>query len=190
MINKTSHKLKQTNSLSLAKSYKFSTLAVASILITGCATAPTIITLTPFNKSEAEMLLTPGPNAVRGSALIRQRGGSVVTCAGREVALIPATQHSTERMQALYGRTDQGYRPAWGAPKISFNNESSEQSKLLKMTRCDAQGFFRFDKVANGEFFVVTSIIWHINQYTPEGGALMNKIHLNNGETKELVLTP
>ncbi|MBP7370582.1 MAG: hypothetical protein KA902_04010, partial [Arenimonas sp.] len=62
-----------------------------SILLTGCMTAPTITLTTPFDSDYAQKMLADGTNMVKGSALIRQAGGGVVTCAGNEVLLIPNT---------------------------------------------------------------------------------------------------
>jgi len=70
---------------------------------------PTEVSLqSSFDANAAQELLRKGNNTIRGNALVRQAGGGVVTCAGAEVLLIPATAHATERMLAEYGHLPWG----------------------------------------------------------------------------------
>lgn len=160
------------------------------IALSGCVSNPLTVS-SSFDIAETKRLLQSGSNMIRGSALIRQRGGGVVSCAGMEVALIPVTPYSSERISALYGSTEKGFNSAGlGGRRISFENEPPEYRKLQKKVLCDAQGFFKFDQVANGSFFVASVITWKVNDYFFEGGALMQRVTLTGGETKEIVLAP
>lgn len=163
---------------------------VAAAALAGCA-APNVTPyqLATFDKAQAEKWLQPGTNTIKGSALIRQAGGGVVNCAGGEVQLIPATEHAKQRMLNIYGSTVSGYRRAFSGPAPKFENESTEYLHTMRKTTCDAQGFFKFDKVADGDFFVITVVTWRVTQYFPEGGALMQRVDVGGGETKEIVLT-
>src|SRR5690606_36651641 len=58
---------------------------------------------TAYDKTLAARLLSNGPNTVTGSASVRQRNGTVVTCAGQTVYLVPATDYARIRVRALYG---------------------------------------------------------------------------------------
>lgn len=171
---------------------RISTVAalVFAVVAGGCATTPaTIVTLGPFDRAQAAAMLEPGTNTIRGSALIRQQGGGVVTCAGRDIALVPATQYAQQRITALYGQAQQGYYPAWPARGVKFANEAPEYQQLTRATVCDAQGFFKFERVADGDFFVVTAVTWQARQYVVEGGALMQRVRVAGGEMREIVLT-
>lgn len=161
-------------------------LAIA-IALTGCAAAP-LKTVSTFNIGEAEAMLRAGNNTVKGSALIRQAGGGTVTCAGQTVDLIPVTLYATERMLNIYGNDIRGHRPALGYPQHETTNQ--DYLRLSKSTVCDAQGFFKFTEVTRGSFYVVTSVIWRTNPYFLDGGALMQRVDLTGGETKEIVLAP
>ncbi|HNC51423.1 MAG TPA: hypothetical protein PLO14_04160 [Accumulibacter sp.] len=164
---------------------------LAAFALTGCAVEPTTFQITaPFDAAMASRLLAKGPNTIRGSALIRQRGGGVVTCAGQEVRLTPATHYANERSGRIYGSWDSGYRSASGNNRMVFSPDPPEYKNLTLQTICDAQGFFKFDKVANGEFLISTIIAWQVNNYRTEGGAIMQRVTVNGGETKEIVLTP
>lgn len=172
--------------------YKLTILAFATMLITGCA-APIqkIDTSAQFDKEQAQSLLSDGTNNLKGSALIRQRGGGVVSCAGYEVTLIPVTEYASERMRAIYGSTERGFRSAgMGSKRIAFNDEPPEFKDLVRKTNCDAQGYFKFDKISNGDFYISTSIVWKVNDYFLEGGVLMRHVSFSGGESKDIVLSP
>jgi hypothetical protein len=145
--------------------------------------------ISTFDVDQARAMLKPGSNTIRGSALIRQRGGGVVSCAGREVYLVPATEYAKERMSHIYGNTERGFNPAFGGRDIGLA-ENKAYSDAARRTLCDAQGYFRFTNVGNGEYFVATTIVWQVNPYFNEGGALMERVLLRGNETREVVLSP
>ena len=79
-------------------------------LMVGCVTAPQKVVLNSrFDAEQTQEMLLKGDNTITGSALIRQQGGGVVTCAGNEVWLAPVTPYSTERVKHIYGSTTKGY---------------------------------------------------------------------------------
>jgi hypothetical protein len=166
---------------------------IAGIMVAtfaGCAVQPVakINLSTKFDKEEAQKLLKDGPNTIKGSALIRQAGGGVVTCAGREVRLVPATAYASERIGYIYNNGSSGFAPAY--KQTQFSENETDYFVNVKNSMCDAQGYFKFEKVADGEFYVLTNILWRVNQYNNEGGALMRKVKVNAGEIKEVVLAP
>lgn len=165
----------------------------AATALGGCATAvlqPYALS-SDFDSATARRLIGAGTGTVKGSALIRQQGGGVVTCAGNVVALIPVTSYATERMRALYPNEERGFNPAGFAGKrLQFTPDFPEYMQLKRETRCDAQGSFRFDGVAEGNFYVATVITWQVNQYIPEGGALMQFVRVAPNSQIEVVLTP
>ena len=73
-----------------------------------------------------------------------------------------------------------------------FLNEDPNYFKYMKEAICDAQGYFKFEKVADGDFFLVASITWKVggNSLYYEGGGLMKKVHVEGSELKEFVLAP
>lgn len=172
---------------------KAKSLIVAALLATlaGCVTPPQKYTMkSKFDVVEADKLLKDGKNSVHGSSLIRQRGGGVVTCAGNEVILTPATEYATERMLVIYGNTERGYNPAMGGKNIVFENQHGLYGFNTKQVLCDAQGFFNFEKLADGSFYVVSQVIWESGRAGYEGGFIMQKVTLKGGESKEIILTP
>jgi hypothetical protein len=129
----------------------------------------------------------PGNNSIHGSALIRQLGGGVVTCAGLQVMLIPKNSYSSERMQAIYGSTERGFNPINRA--VTFTNEADGYNESIRKVLCDAQGNFIFENVKDGQYFVATAIAWAVAQST-EGGSLMQAVNIKGGEKQSIVLSP
>lgn len=158
----------------------------------GCApmTPKPIHLSASFDPVLTTKLLEGGNNTIRGSALIRQRGGGVVTCAGHEIRLAPATPYSRERVRIAFGSEDGGYFPAFGAAPVMFANEPPEYKQLSRSTICDAQGYFKFDKLASGDFYVNAVITWRVRGYVDEGGSITQRVSVANGETKDIVLSP
>ncbi|WP_146180674.1 hypothetical protein [Pseudomonas sp. HMWF032] len=169
------------------QSYKLcALLALAGVVLVGCAIAKPVNLTSSFNAQEARELTRPGVNIVSGSALIRQNGGGVVTCAGLQVLLIPKTAYAAERMRVIYGNTERGYNSVYR--QVAFNPEIPEYQSINRSTLCDAQGHFSFDDVADGSFFVVSQIVWNVGG--PQGGAVMQAVTVRGGESKQLVLSP
>lgn len=171
-------------------------LLVVAVLagLTGCAMTKPVQMTKSFNAAEAQNALRRGTNIIRGSALIRQAGGGVVTCAGSQVDLIPATEYANERMMIYYKSVSGGYLPA-EAPNI-INPPSvpattdAEYMRLSRKATCDAQGFFTFSDVADGSYYLVTTVLWRVG-YNVQGGGLMKRVDLQGGSPiVEVVLTP
>jgi hypothetical protein len=162
-------------------------LFVAMVLIGGCATSLEVV-LPEYNKDQAEKLLANGMNTIKGSILMQRQGGGVFTCAGADVRLIPVTNYSAARMQAIYKSKTKGFQPAFGTQPIKFINEDSSYERMFKATVCDDQGYFRFKNVANGQFFIVVTLISVTSPDIMLGGSYMQRVSVEAGETKEIVL--
>ncbi|MDE0407080.1 MAG: hypothetical protein OXN81_04395 [Alphaproteobacteria bacterium] len=180
--------------------------ALAAVaLVAGCATGPTppapIFTHSNFDPASVVHIHDEGPNTVRGQVFLRQSGGGVVTCAGREVRLIPAGEYAEERMLNLYGTVSSPARALPGSRAcgalaclgpIQPRRLDTPDSRYVDHTRkavCDAQGKFVFEKLADGQYFVTTSVSWVVAQEL-QGGAVMAPVKLRGGETVEIIISP
>jgi len=176
--------------------FKLCVLSVCSaFLIYGCAPQQSnkqVTLLSSFNSSEMGEKLKKGTNTINGSALIRQSGGAIVTCAGTEASLIPRTSYSNERMAHIYENTTAGFRPIGhlAPPRVVFTNESEKYQSMIPTSMCDAQGYFSFKDVADGEYFITAIVVWSAGPHNPQGGFLMKRIKVEGGETKTIVLAP
>jgi putative lipoprotein len=166
-------------------------LATALVLTLGlnaCAPIPmrTVAISAPFDEQQAQEMLKEGNNTVKGNAFLRQRGGGVVTCAGSEVNLIPATAYAKERITALYGG-DEGLRMA--RRNVRFDPDVPAYRKLLKTATCDARGDFEFENVADGEFYVQTKVSWEVgSSIFPEGASILQKVSLSGGKVEKIIM--
>lgn len=152
----------------------------------GCATTQTMTLDFPFDYKQAASLMEPGPNTIEGSALMRQNSGGVVTCAGLPVYLIPATDYAERRVNVIYGS---GKFAGFGQFR-KFKPEIPAYERLIRKGTCNAQGFFHFDKVADGSFFIQSTISWKAGQYNVQGGGLIERVTVRGGQTVELTLAP
>ncbi len=163
-------------------------LALACASFLGACAAPVVVNVgVPFDAAAAQRMLADGPNTVRGNAFLRQRGGGVVTCAGAEVVLVPATAYAQRVFAALYG-TSAG--AAMQAPNtVDIQPKSVQFSKLLRRTQCDAQGNFVFERVADGDWFVETTITWVVGN-SPQGGPIMRRVSVAGGSSVTVIVAP
>lgn len=165
---------------------------VLALALTGCAQKP-IHMATSFDSAQAQKLMAPGNNTLRGSAVIRQSGGGTVTCAGYNVQLVPATAYARDRIRAIYKSENGGFLDV-NSGFGGFDSTDSEYTRLTSSTTCDAQGFFTFENISDGEFYVTTTIAWKVpvNAYVTAsaGGALAKKVALSGGKTTNIVLAP
>ena len=159
---------------------------LALTIVGGCASKSVSLTAR-FDADAAKRQLIEGTNIVRGSGLVRQAGGGVVTCAGNPVFLMPVTSTAREWATHLYGSPQAGYRSA-GGPGVMFDG-AEEFMSAVRTANCDAQGSFRFDHVANGEFYVFTRIVWRVGGEM-QGGSVMRSVSLKGGSSVEVVLSP
>ena len=141
-------------------------------------------TKTPFDPSQGRYVLASGSGAIEGQAFMRQAGGGVVTCAGEEVTLFPATAYQQERMQIIYGSTDGGSRTT-GIGNFPPDRDPRAEP-LQRTTTCDAEGDFEFRGLAAGDYYVATKVVW-MAQYV-QGGLLAKRVRLNPGQKVRVLL--
>ena len=156
-------------------------------ILAGCAGGPLSGSVhqmrVVFDPGEAKQLLQPGRNTIKGNAFLRQTGGGVVTCAGATVYLVPATAYAKERIAVLYGSSNfAGYDL-----RTRFNPDSPEYVSLVHTTRCDSQGNFVFERVADGEFFIRTVVTWRVG-YDDQGGSLIHRVSVDGGQTVNAIM--
>lgn len=141
-----------------------------------------------FNSEEAQHIHEKGSNIIQGQAFLRTNGGSVVTCAGFEVQLIPASKYSKERLVHIYGAGNTGYASVKKLTNTKFVQTDKGYLQNIRKARCDAQGNFKFSQLADGEYAVIARVTWKVGRDF-QGGALMEEVYLKDGQVKELTMT-
>ena len=135
-----------------------------------------------FDEGKAAMLMLDGQNTITGTANAKLPDGTIVSCAGMNIQLIPVTEYATVRMKEIYGETGEGFR-SLSAGKNNNPEPVKEYVKLTKKTKCDIGGNFKFSNIANGSFYVAGSILSGYGP-TAKGGNIARIITLSNGENK------
>lgn len=155
-------------------------ILLLSTCIAGCAERPPVQMKTRFVGSEHDQYMQQGSAEIVGQGFLRQKGGGVVTCAGSKVLMFPATPF----FQEIFDNMIAGRRVDFkGVGKVDPAYQS-----IVKQAQCDAQGNFMFSQLPSGSWFVLTEVKWFVGTY-PEGGSLMRKVSLNNGQRGQLVLS-
>ena len=127
-------------------------MLAATVVMAGCA-APPAQRAAPLPAFDAELhapYSATGSASISGQAMRRQRGGGVVTCAGGRVLLAPATPY----MRAVVQRALSGELA--GSERLP-----ASAGAVVRSTRCDAQGRFRFDGLAPLRWIVATDVTWY-----------------------------
>lgn len=178
---------------------------LSAFAITGCA--PTLVHLpVSFDQAAAKALILPGTNKVAGTIKFQPGRGhafaypdNFVSCEGNEVTLIPYTDYAREWALKYYGRpvTDVAYKLTNRGRNMIFD-DYDEFMATTKKSQCDANGNFTFDRVANGDFFVMAKVVargrdeeMYNFAFAPEDideeeGTVIKKISLNGNETVKI----
>lgn len=171
----------------MKKSCLVAMLCMTIFLLSGCADdmIQRVNLVSTFNAQQAESMLHDGDNTITGNAFMRQQGGGVITCAGSEVSLTPETAYATERIVHIYGNPNEG-----AARKgIIFYPDDPNYMRLMKTTKCDSQGNFIFENVADGSFYITTVVGWVDGQNNTQGGSLMKRVDVKDGQSMKVIMS-
>lgn len=157
-------------------------LALLLIPLAACATPRVVqpLPIAPADVRLATAALEPGNATIKGSALLRQQGGGIVTCAGNPVVLVPATASGSESLVRFFGG-DRGLLD-------TRDDDSFVLPEPNRVALCNAQGFFTFDKVRAGRWHVLTAVTWAAG-YSAQGGTLLATTEVPESGEVEVVLT-
>lgn len=144
---------------------------------------------TSFEVGEAAFIHQPGEGAIGGRVFVKMWTGEEVPGCGKPVLLIPGTAFSRERVLQLYGRANGPGVRRHDAHAVKLETPDPKYWQYMRQADCDGAGRFRFEGVADGEYFVIGSVAWR----GPQGGtavSLMQPVAVEDGRPIELVLTP
>ena len=169
----------------------------------GCS--PKLINIpVKLDESKAKTLLMDGGNTINGQVRNLVKDGIMVSCANESVSLVPATDYAREWVRYYY-ETDSG---KYGTDRSAYRLNDKEKPvrfenadrfyHLTKTTKCDDDGEFSFEKVHDGDFYVVTKVrwlgqdheyydfMWGTSKAQEQDGSLMAKVMLRGGTTKNV----
>ncbi len=132
-----------------------------------------------FDASEAAFIQKDGKATIEGHAFVTNRSGGVVNAAGQTVWLIPSTAYARQRFAAIYGGAKS--IPARAIPKADSDPAYSQYTRQTKTT---SGGKFTFEKVAPGDYFVVSQMTWKKEDAMfPDGAAMFETVKITGAET-------
>jgi hypothetical protein len=164
-------------------------LVVGALGLAGCAvpqrgpiqTQPVpqrVAMQTKFDPGEHKRYTEAGSSSIKGQGFLQQKGGGIVTCAGKEVLLWPATSFVRELIGHLRAGKD---------PEFSGTVDPQYRS-IFKQSQCDAQGNFFFSQLPSGTWIVFTEVRWTVG-YADQGGNLLREVTLSSGEAAHVLLS-
>lgn len=161
------------------RTWKLAVALAACVTFAGCVSAPTITST--FDPAEAAFIHKDGKATINAQAFLRRNDGMVVYAAGSEARLIPRTRYSTERINGIYrGAKINYFVPSPPSPP-GFED-------AMRVTRANGEGRFSFAGVADGDYYLVTSVIWMVGS-NQQGGTLLENVSVRNGTDVEVIMT-
>jgi len=160
--------------------------AFLATMLMGCAPTVMQMSMSPGDMDQAAAMLGEGASTLKGSALVRQSGGGVVTCAGNDVYLIPATESAISELRRVFG-DDKGYVPR-GGDDVLGGGTVVVPPKPNRQGLCNAQGFFTFPNIRAGKWYVLTTVVWKVGD-NYQGGTLLGSADVTEGRETEIVLS-
>ena len=118
----------------------------------GAAAPSGIFIVTPFKAEEFAWSVKPGAARILGLT------AKDASCAGKAVALTPATAYSRERIRALYGSVDYAVLPMEAVRAKTIVNDNPAMRGYVRGARCDANGTFVFNKLPAGPYFIIAEV--------------------------------
>lgn len=153
---------------------------LAAVALASCAALQPPVERIEFPIEIYEALPTEGDAVVEGQAFMKTRGGDVKTAAGEQVLLNPVTPYSEQWFEVGY----QGGR--------MLTDPDPRQYQFIRRTVADADGRFRFEDVAPGDYFLTGLVRWEVfmgSYMSPQGGYICERITVNPGDELSLILT-
>lgn len=166
---------------------------LASLLLSACAGLPSTRSSIAFDPQEVAWAMATGNNTLRGSARMHEPGGEWRTCAGASVAVLPDSAYTRARLIGLYGSEAGGRNDMSPGAMRRVDDADPRFAKVARLSTCDIRGAFHFSGLADGTWYVTTSIVWRTRGNDPAsqtGAALMQRVTLDGGRTVSVTLSP
>jgi hypothetical protein len=128
--------------------------------------------------------------AIFGHGTYRTAAGGRGTCAGQSVALMHETVNFRRRMVALYNSSEHALLPVPEVQSRSAKLGASTENPLVESVQCGPDGAFAFHNLQPGPYFIIART--HQGKAPPPAGqyVVMQRLVLNEGEYRDVDLTP
>ncbi len=159
-----------------------------ALLLAGCATQTPTLRFYPAPPPPPAMATSLA--AIHGHGAYRTAAGVHGACAGQTVALMRETVTFRRRVTALYGSSEHALLPVAEVQSRSAKLGASTENPLVESTQCGPDSNFAFHGVPAGSYFIIART--HQGHAAPPADqyVVMMRVVLNEGETRDLSLTP
>jgi hypothetical protein len=142
-----------------------------------------------YNPAATSWAQAPGSNTVSGQALYTSLSGELRSCASQTVRLVPDSAYARLRFMELYGSDVAGVSN--GLHFGTYGPDRSDPRYLVaaRSTTCDSAGNFKFDGVANGTYYVLSTMLWSTTTTVDvPGSAAFKRVTVKDGQSAEIAL--
>jgi len=147
-------------------------------LLQGCAAGLPVT----FDPVPAQYVLETGPNEISGRVATVSEGGYTRTCEDSGVSLLPVTPYWTAWAIATFGSDGQRYAPRIAIQSVAIDETARE---ISRHTDCDSSGRFLFEGVADGKYYVFSTIFWLL-RWQQNGGGFLQEVEVRGGQNLTL----
>ncbi|HET7085896.1 MAG TPA: hypothetical protein VFI23_14055 [Rhizomicrobium sp.] len=145
-------------------------IVVVAILLHGCA-AP----IAPED-SAAHYVLENGSNEISGRVAIISSNGHARPC--DVVSLLPVTPFWTGWRNQIFD-SDKDYAARFAIQSV-FPDPAAQP--VARHSDCDSSGRFRFAGIADGKYYVFSTVLWLL-RWQHNGGGFMREVEVRGGQS-------
>jgi hypothetical protein len=176
----------------MTKKFYLIIFMVLSLTFSACKFR-TIDLTSPFDVATAERLMQQGNNTIVVNSFMRQMAGGIVNCGGFNVLLIPVTNTSQEIVTAIFKNPNGGCVNPIYFDSFEVKNQDEAYKKYIFTKTCNSEGYVTFENITDGEFYVVSTIIWQLpfGYYltSTEGGVMYKRVSVSGGQKLDVIIT-
>lgn len=154
---------------------------VLGLTLTGCLADDAVKTQTPFNYNEVAWAARSGGNTIVGTGKMIPEGGSK-TYLCDYVWLSPDSAYRRELQTILFGNTEGAVLSRRVTPRRVMFQEYGEAA-TLREERCDKNGEFKFRRIPDGVWYIVSDLGPFSDTYT-----VMKRIEVRGSTTLTVTL--
>ncbi len=154
---------------------------VLSLFSLACAIRQPYVIQAPFIEEQWQQGRQSGTASITGQAFLKTVGGSIKTCAGEKVVLLPYNPYTAELYEVA--RRGQAGQPTNLDPRIR---------DYARFEICNAQGDFSFEGLPAGRWLISTKVVWEIPQRygsSIQGGDVAAIVETVGGRATKCFLT-
>lgn len=161
-----------------------------ALALAGCATQTPMPRFYPAPPPPPPQTMTPRLAAIYGHGAYRTATGVHGACAGQTVALMHETVTFRRRVTALYGSSEHALLPVAEVQSRSAKLGASTENPLVESTQCGPDSNFAFHSLPAGSYFIIARTRQGHAAPPADQYVVMMRVVLNEGESRDLSLTP